>query len=210
MAVEADDASTAPSMDQPEPPTPLARYTGCPFNARIPDPRGPRVLYGRVPVICTPPLQITPCFFAHVGGAIAARRSQRRRRSHAKALTSTTTTHHRSRRGRSRRRRGGRRQGRLRRCLNSETESAATSAFETFHSFFPQQSGNRTSHATITTQQSNGQAGAASRSALTVRCALARLDRSLARSLPWWRSRADGFAELLSSHFCLIVSCSPW
>jgi hypothetical protein len=35
MAVEADDPSTAPSMDQPEPPTPLARYTGCPFNALI-------------------------------------------------------------------------------------------------------------------------------------------------------------------------------
>jgi hypothetical protein len=35
MAVDDDDASTASSMDQPEPPTPLARYTGCPFNALI-------------------------------------------------------------------------------------------------------------------------------------------------------------------------------
>jgi hypothetical protein len=35
MAVDDDDASTAPSMVQPEPPSPLARYTGCPFNALI-------------------------------------------------------------------------------------------------------------------------------------------------------------------------------
>jgi organic hydroperoxide reductase OsmC/OhrA len=35
MAVDDDDASTAPSIVQPEPPSPLARYTGCPFNALI-------------------------------------------------------------------------------------------------------------------------------------------------------------------------------
>jgi hypothetical protein len=35
MAVDDDDASTAPSIVQPEPPSPLARYTGCPFNPII-------------------------------------------------------------------------------------------------------------------------------------------------------------------------------
>jgi hypothetical protein len=35
MAVVDDDSSEAPSVEQPEPPTPLGRYTGCPFNALI-------------------------------------------------------------------------------------------------------------------------------------------------------------------------------
>jgi hypothetical protein len=88
------------------------------------------------------------------------------------------------------------------RRLNSETESAATSAFETFQSFFPQQSGNRTSHATITTQQSNDRAGAASRSALTVGCALARLDRSIARCL------GGGVEPTASPSFCPLTFVS--